>query len=87
MNFRLRIAPFDIHVSVSGFCAQSRPPSKVTRTQRVMLSVVKRESCYTLVFNQSIRWYIWLTSQDSLRYPISPGWTPNNFQWDLSQRR
>jgi hypothetical protein len=37
-------APFDLHVSVSGFCSEARPPSAVSRTQRVIVSVVRRES-------------------------------------------
>lgn len=42
-DLRLQTGPLDLHVSISGFCSQSRPPKQVTRTQRVMLSAVRRE--------------------------------------------
>lgn len=40
------IAPFDLHVSVSGFCSEARSPTAVSRTQRVIVSVVKRKPRY-----------------------------------------
>jgi hypothetical protein len=35
--------PFDLHVSISGYCSLARPASLTTRTQRVMVSLVRRK--------------------------------------------
>ena len=65
-------------MSISGFCSRARPPSKVTRTQRVMLSIVRRRSS---ILKGALWAYAFPSNPDRQASPPYPVSTPKNNRW------